>query len=202
MPRQLTCVIMTVLAVILAASSFALAGGTDAVALMEKLGASWPDWLPKLDTCPADALPARDGPTDFSLDRCTSSVEQCLDRCRANDASDCYAAAIVLQRAKDGPVPQALFLKACTLGLVSGCTNRAASMDSGDDISCSMRTYQLACDRRDPWACTMTGFHLARGVGVAKHIERARKALAGACRFGDGDDACLAAKQLLKDIGN
>jgi TPR repeat protein len=204
MAKRAMCMVLIALSIALVAGAVRLsrAGAADALKIVQGLEASWPDWFPSLDACPADVLPARDGPTDFSIERCSNSVEQCLDRCRANDASDCYAAALVLQRAKDGPVPQALFLKACTLGFVSGCTNRAASMDSGNEISCSIRTYRLACDRRDPWACTMTGFHLIRGIGVEKDDDRARKALSGSCRFGEGDDACAAARKLLKEIGN
>lgn len=200
MPRQLAYIVITALAATLAVSTFALAGET--AAMVQKLEAAWPDWLPKLDPCPADILPARDAPADFSLERCANAIEQCLDHCRANDARECYASAIVLQKVKDGPVVQALFLKACALGIASGCTNRAASLDHGDDLSCSMRTYRLACDRNDPWACTMTGFHLIRGIGVAKDFDEARKALKGSCRFGDGDEACAGAKQLLKEIGD
>src|SRR5262249_32146117 len=99
------------------------------------------------------------------------------------------------------PVSEALFLKACTLGVVSGCTNRAANMHRPIGDACAVRTFQSACDRNDPWACTMIGFHLIRGIGIAKDRERARQALAKSCRYGEDDPACEYAKRLLKEIG-
>ena len=61
-------------------------------------------------------------------------------------------------------------------------------MDSGHDESCAIRTYGLACDHNDPWACTMIGFHLTRGIGVDKDHDRVRKTLAKSCRFGEDDE--------------
>jgi hypothetical protein len=193
---------MTAFSIALAAifSSAAPTGATDAAKIVEQLEASWPNWLPKLNTCPADLMPAADGPPNFSIERCSALTDQCLERCRAGDANDCYATALVLQKVKTGPLSEALFLRACALGVVSGCTNRAAAMDSGDGSSCAIRTFQLACDRKDPWACTMTAFHLIRGIGVDRDLDRARKALTHSCRFGEDDEACMYAKALLKEI--
>ncbi|MCC8963976.1 sel1 repeat family protein [Bradyrhizobium sp. Pear76] len=176
------------------------AGATDGAKIVEQLEASWPDWLPNLDQCPADLMPSRAGPSDFSVERCTASTDQCLDRCRVGDGNDCYAAALVLQRAGGSRVSEALFLKACALGIVSGCTNRAAGMDSGQGTSCAVRTFQLGCDRKDPWACTMSAFHLIRGIGVDRDIDRARNALAQSCHLGEDDEACIYGKALLKEI--
>jgi hypothetical protein len=106
----------------------------------------------------------------------------------------------MLQKIRDNPVSEALFLRACTLGIVSGCTNRAAGMDRPD--ACAIRTFQVGCDRDDPWACTMIGFHLIRGIGIAQDRERARQALAKSCRFGEDDPACEYAKRLLNEIGD
>lgn len=173
---------------------------SDPAGIIQQLETSWPDWLPKLDKCPADVMPSNDGPPNFSIERCSADLDQCLDHCRAGTANDCYAAAIVLQKTRSNRVSEALFLKACALGIVSGCTNRAAGMDSNEGVSCAVRTFQLGCERKDPWACTMTGFHLIRGLGVDKDIDRARKALAQSCRFGDSDEACIASNALLKEI--
>jgi TPR repeat protein len=170
--------------------------------MVEEMEASWPDWLPKLDRCPADLMPKRASADVFSIERCSAALNECLGRCRMGGAGDCYAAAQFLLKISNGPVPQALFLKACALGYVSGCTNRAASIEKGPSVGCAIRTYQLACDLDDPWACTMIGFHLVRGVGIEKNDDRARKAFSKSCRLGDDDEACRYAKALLKEIGN
>jgi hypothetical protein len=174
----------------------------DAARIVDDLEASWPVWLPKPDQCPADLMPARGGPLRYSIESCSADVVQCLERCRAGDAGNCYSAAIVTQRIRNSPVSQALFQRACASGIVSGCTNQAAGMESGPGQSCAIRTYISACDHDDPWACTMIGFHLTRGIGVDKDHDRAKQAFAKSCRFGDDDDACRAAKSLLKEIGD
>jgi hypothetical protein len=173
----------------------------DPAMVVAALEASWPAWLQRPDQCPADLLPGQQGPQQFSIDTCAADVERCLARCQTGDAGHCYAAALVLQNVRKTVVSQALFQRACASGLVSGCTNRAAEMDSGPGQACAIRTYGLACERDDPWACTMMGFHLLRGIGIDKDPERARKALAKSCRFGDQDDACRFAKGLLKEVG-
>ena len=205
MSRRATCVLVTALSIVFAAMFFAAttAGATDASNVLEDIEARWPDWLPNLEQCPADVMPARGNEPNFSVERCATSPGRCLDRCRAGDASDCYATALVFQRIKDGRASEALFLRACALGYVSGCTNRAAGMDkNGKGNSCAIRTYELACDRNDPWACTMIGFHLIRAAGVNRDYDRARKALAKSCRFGEDDPARAGAKALLKEIAN
>jgi TPR repeat protein len=168
-----------------------------------KMEATWPDWLPRAGQCPADAMPEDAGAPAFSIEGCAAAMEQCLDRCRTGHVGDCYSAALVVERTiKPGPLSDALFLRACKLGVASGCTNLAANMEDSGDYACPIRTYELACGRDDPWACTMMGFHLIRGLGVEKDNDRARRFLARSCRFGDTDEACAAAKNVLKEIGD
>lgn len=172
-----------------------------AEAQLKRLEADRPSWLPGLDRCPADVMPAREVTSDYSLERCTVALEPCLSSCRAGNANDCYASAQVLQKVRNNPISDALFLKACELGIMSGCTNRAAGMDSGKGGSCAIRTYERACDHNDPWACTMMGMHLVRGIGIAKDHERAKQVLSRSCRYGEGDEACGLAKRLMKEAG-
>lgn len=161
-----------------------------------------PDWLPDLDTCPADVMPARATPINYAKDRCAAALGWCLRSCRAGVASECYSAALVVEEMHDGPVADALFLKACGLGFASGCTNRAARMKGGGSESCAVRTYDMACERDDPWACTMSAFHLIRGIGIAKDDARARQVLTKSCRFGEDDPACKFARSLQREIGD
>jgi hypothetical protein len=197
-------ILMVALSVAVAASLIrpSPVSAADAARIVEEMVASWPVWLPKPDQCPADLMSARDGSQQYSIESCSADVKQCLERCRAGDAGNCYSAAILTQRIRNSPVSQALFQRACASGFVSGCTNQAAGIESGVDQSCAIRTYEMACDHNDPWACTMIGFHLTRGIGVDKDHDRAKQAFAKSCRFGDDDDACRAAKSLLKEIGN
>src|SRR3954469_6852492 len=118
-----------------------------------EIEASWPDWLPKAEPCPADLMPPPTAdPRKFSLYRCSKAYDQCRKSCRSGTAGDCYAAALVTQRVKDGPLAQALFQRSCVLGVASGCTNRAADSERHEGNACAIRTYELACDRDDPWA--------------------------------------------------
>jgi len=178
------------------------AAATDPAKLLSDLEASPPGWLPALDKCPADAMPAQETRVYFSTKTCAAAPEACLRSCQTGDANDCFAAALVLQEIRHTPVSEALFLRACALGIVSGCTNRAAGMERTEGQACAIRTFQKGCDRDDPWACTMIGFHLIRGIGIAKDRERARQALSKSCRLGDDDPACENAKRLMNEIGD
>jgi hypothetical protein len=179
------------------------AGAADAATVLKEMEATKPAWLPGLDECPADLMPARKARSNFYEGRCESTLQQCVDNCRSGNGDDCYASAVVVQKVKrDSPISESLFLKACALGISSGCTNRAASMDSGQGTACALRTFAATCEHDDPWACTMLGMHLVRGIGIDKDHNGAREVLAKSCRHGDADDACRAAKALLKEIGN
>jgi hypothetical protein len=174
----------------------------DTAKLLQDLEASPPEWLPALDKCPAEVMPERETRVYYSTKACAAAPEGCLRSCQMGDANDCFAAALMLQEIRHTPVSEALFLRACALGIVSGCTNRAASMDRADGDACAIRTFQKGCDRDDPWACTMIGFHLIRGIGIAKDQERARQALSKSCRFAEDDPACEYAKRLASEIGD
>ena len=203
MSRRMIFLLLAALVIVSAVSLLAPmpAGVPDSNGVIAKMAGTWPDWLPRAEQCPAEAMPANAGAPAFSIEGCTAAVEQCFDRCRAGNAGDCYSAALVLQRTiKTGPLSDALFLRACKLGAASGCTNVAASMEDSGDFACPNRTYELACGQDDPWACTMMGFHLIRGIGVPKDNYRALRFLAKSCRFGDTDEACVQAKAFLKEI--
>ena len=169
-----------------------------------ELEAAWPNWLPGTEQCPADLMPGhQSAPLDFSIERCSQAFDRCLNGCRSGSANDCYSAALVTQKVKDGALTQALFQRSCALGVVSGCTNRAAHSDMKEDgNACAIRTYELACDQDDPWACSMIGLHLIRGTGVARDPARARRLLSKSCRYGPDDQACQVGRALLKEIEN
>jgi len=159
------------------------------------------------DRCPADVMPAAEQKTEMLGDLCVTDLPTCLDRCQARDPSGCYSAALRVQALKsDEPASEALFLRACRLGSMSGCTNRAAGMtkdgNEGEAANrCAVRTFQRTCQANDPWGCTMLGWHLIEGQGIERDLERARRSLQQACvRFGQEDPACVRAMELLEQI--
>jgi hypothetical protein len=164
-----------------------------------------PDWLFPFDACPADAFPGIEKLVPFAGGRWELDVDASLDRCQANDANACYAAALQAQQAKvPSDYAEALFSRACSLGLVTGCTNRAAGLvtyasPEVDPWPCANRTFEAMCSRDDPWACTMWGASLLRGRGVQKDVPAALKVLPKGCLLGEDDPACEAARKLLRE---
>ena len=142
----------------------------------------------------------------YLSEHCTPELSVCLGPCEQGDANACYAAALRVQ-ATGGPEDQseALFFRACSLGIASGCTNRAAGIMNLEGhrpgaLECATRTFDAMCSRSDPWACTMFAFNLATGAGTRRDLTRALEVLPGACRFDLDDPACKSALELKKKI--
>lgn len=101
---------------------------------------------------------------------------------------------------------EALFLRACKLGIVSGCTNRAAAMinlkaDDEKAVKCAVDTFEKTCEQDDPWGCTMFAYALVAGQGGRpKDLDKALQVLSKSCKYGIGDDACQAANKLAEEI--
>jgi hypothetical protein len=165
-----------------------------------------PALLFPFDRCPADVFPGVESPLHYRFEECAANIEPCLDRCQSNDANACYLTALVLQRMNaPADYSEALFLKACSLGGASGCTNRAAgiivySPDDAVPWPCVNRTFEAMCRQDDPWACTMWGKSLLHGLGMAPDVARARQVLPRGCRLSDDDPACVAARKLLAEV--
>lgn len=165
-----------------------------------------PKWLFTSDACPADVMPDSPERLYYFPAICQADLQACVARCKEGDANDCYTAALSLQALKsDDPIAEALFLRACRLGIDSGCTNRAAGMTypgppSQEDVDCAVRTFRKTCDRDDSWGCTMYGSHLGRGEGVPRNLDDAARMLRKACAIDAKGLACRYAKGLLKQI--
>ena len=171
----------------------------DSTTVLNDLEADRPSWLFPADACPADVMSNRNVEVAYLGDRCLGALSACIARCRTKDANACYALALAVQSLKREMLSDALFLRACKLGVVSGCTNRAASMME-EQQACAIRSFEKTCDRDDPWGCTMFGFYLVQGNGIAQDHERARAVFAKSCKYGDEDEACRWAKGILKKI--
>ncbi|UCZ86073.1 sel1 repeat family protein [Pseudomonas sp. L5B5] len=182
------------------------APATPAEAVSTKVLAQ-PQWQSLARQCPATLVPRREAPTE--PDRCSEpeQMEGCLQSCKRGDGNDCYWLGINVQKAK-GPAMgyEPLFQRACTLGVVSGCTNRAAGMyvatpDDEPVRQCVTKTYAKVCELGDPWACTMYGFNLSQGIGTTTDNTKALKVLDRSCnKHGTEDPACTAAIQLQQKI--
>ncbi len=159
-------------------------------------------WLPPAKECPADVAPPIDIKPEYLGDYCEANLYDCLRSCEREDGNACYALALASQQFEfPDHFVETLFLRSCRLGIMSGCTNRAAGMLRFDeaqkrDINCILETFDKMCIRDDPWACTMLGQLLIKGPDVDPDLRRALEVLPKGCRHGDEDPACQRAKEL------
>ncbi|HEY8561546.1 MAG TPA: hypothetical protein VIL74_14315 [Pyrinomonadaceae bacterium] len=171
--------------------------------LMEK-----PKWLyDDSEICPLEIFPKQAIRLKYLTGPCEENAERCLNDCRENEGNACYSLALLVQEKKglDQDYSEPLFLRSCRLGIVSGCTNRAAFVFNtarGDEnkLKCAAGTFEKACDTDDPWGCTMFGTVLNLGAGVPRDSEKALKILSKSCKNGDRDEACRAGKSLIEEI--
>jgi hypothetical protein len=158
------------------------------------------------DACPANVFPPVEREVRYLSERCAPKLQVCTRLCDQGDGNACYAAALRLQElgAADAD-SEPLFLRACRLGVASGCTNRAAGIMKLEAkrpgaLECATQTFDAMCTRADPWACTMLAFNLARGLGAKRDLARALEVLPAGCRLGPDDVACQRALELKKAI--
>ena len=154
-------------------------------------------WVAAAKACPAASMPKPEILQGVAKNKCKPGTRAlCLKKCSAGNASACYWLANALQ--DDHATPQAaeaLYQRSCQLGIMSGCTNRAAGIlhdgphDSAAD-QCAAQTFSIACASDDPWACTMYASLLHRGKGVPKNHDLALEVLAKSCKYGPEDQAC------------
>lgn len=161
-----------------------------------------PAWLLPVDACPAEIAPSRLVASHYVEEKCDEDPLGCLSRCEHDSASACYAAALQAQpKPRSKAFAEALFLRACKLGVASGCTNRAAGMlvldpPSPERDACTTLTFAHTCREHDPWGCTMYGQALFAGRGAERDLPHALLVLRGGCEAGEDDPACEAAHRL------
>lgn len=162
-------------------------------------------WMGALSQCPVDAMTWR-RPVPVGRNLCPSiGDDACLRKCVSGDAASCYWLAQSVQEKAEKPVSEALFQRACALGIASGCTNRAAGMliaarDDPSVLACTYRSFERTCALGDAWGCTMQALQLARGLGVEADSKEALRVLQGACRNGGDDPACQSGEALRQEI--
>lgn len=155
------------------------------------------------DTCPIEIFPARTVSPLGSHSLCRSSgLSRCLSLCANNKGEACYALAQeMFTSATDDVAVEALFQRSCKLGVVSGCTNRAAGMLKSKPTDertkqCAIRTFSKGCDADDPWACTMYAWQIWRDNGDITSTQKALRFLEKSCKYGIKDDACRTGMQV------
>lgn len=193
---------------LLAGSAAAQAPSAEALAVAGQV-LDRQDWRALTQRCPASLMPEVQSFAYLNRNHCrTGQMQSCLAECAQSDAGACYWLAEALQEARvASPASEALFQRACQLGIVSGCTNRAAGLfnERQDDLevqACAARTYDKACQADDPWACTMQAMHLSRGLGVKQDRQQALKVLQKSCKYGPEDPACTYGQKLKAAILN
>jgi hypothetical protein len=171
-----------------------------------KIIESKPDWLfSGADVCPGDVIPVNEKKIKYQSEGCSNNPESCLEKCRAEDGNACYGLALFLQE-KNGVEdknPEPLFLRSCRLGIISGCTNRAAQIfnaanGNAQALKCGADTFEKTCARDDAWGCTMFGTALAFGEGREQSNKEALKFLAKACQHTSSVEgpACKGAREI------
>jgi hypothetical protein len=161
-----------------------------------------PKWLYSAseNACPADVMTDRPAPIRYLSEVCVADPKKCLDGCKANNANDCFAMALAVEPLRGSTkLADRLFFKACSLGVVSACSNRASSMSSDESV-CQVRTYEKACNRKDAWACLTLGMYLARGMGVDRDLPRARQLITESCELVDDEEWCNYGLDMLMEI--
>lgn len=164
------------------------------------------DWVAQAALCPVGLIkpgPVRDY---LNSNSCEGDFGACYSKCAGGDGASCYWLAYGLQQDKTaGNGVDILFQRACRLGVMSGCTNRAAAMLHARPTDptvqrCAAQTFAQVCKFDEPWACTMYAMHLSRGLGVRKDARQALKALGSSCKYGTRDPACVQGLRLREEL--
>lgn len=142
-------------------------------------------WM-SMPACPIELMPEKSRRPNAPSDFCTRNPESCLEKCDAKDADACYFLANLIQEHDkiENDVAEVLYQRSCELGIVSGCTNRAANIFERNEKEgnvCAARTFEKSCSQDDSWGCAMFGFVLAEGIGRRKDVSLGLTTLKKAC---------------------
>jgi len=159
-----------------------------------------PNWLTTNAECPADVMTDFQAPIRYLGEVCTENPKKCVEGCKSGGPNDCFALALAVEPLRGNTqLADSLFMRACSLGVISACSNRASSM-SVEHSACQVRTYDKGCNRKDPWACLTLGMYLARGMGVDRDLPRARRLITESCELVDDEEWCAYGLDMLMEI--
>lgn len=115
-------------------------------------------------------------------------------KCESDDAASCLAYGKLMTEGHGFPVAKVRggesLAHACNLGDSAGCDALTAFIRAG-----GLKDFNDACDHDDPVACFLSGWVLARGMGVDRDDSRAAPYLEKACSAGFGP-ACNSLRQM------
>lgn len=162
-------------------------------------------WMEEAALCPAAFMRAKKVVSLETNATCVGGrLNECMGKCSAGSANACYWLAHALQeREQQDTAVEALFQRACKMGIASACTNRAASefpgMPEQQAASCQARTFKATCRQDDAWGCAMYARSLEGGLGVPRHIGLSLDMIMKTCRL-DSGEACQSSLKLRKFI--
>ena len=168
-----------------------------------------PDWLDKVFICPTGIIPKNEKKIKYLNEGCENNPKRCLEGCKNEDGNACYSLALLIQDKINIEQKETLqlFYRSCRLGIVSGCTNYAAtkfSLENKEDEpdGCLVDTFEKTCEHDDPWGCAMFSMFLIEGKGRPQDLDLASKLLLKSCKYGLEDEACKNAKLLEQQISD
>lgn len=163
------------------------------------------DWAEDAGRCPVDLL-GNTPQVEIGDDACIwTDGSACLKRCESGDASACYWLGRDLLVREQPQSAGMLLSRACRLGAVPACTNRAIEQFARDEQSaasrrCTYLSVEKTCALGDAWGCAMQGGLLRKGSGVARDLDKARDVLEKACADAPETPACASARRTLSNI--
>ena len=164
--------------------------------------------------CPADLFDRAQpwwrrivGTADIPRETCAANPRRCLTRCLEwSNAEACFSLAQAIEEHDDVLEEyrkEALFARACALGMGAGCTNRAAGIRNGEYEKdpfralpeaerqvCQFRSFRADCERDGAWGCAMLGQSYQLGEGTEADLTKAREAFDKTCLIDDDFAAC------------
>jgi hypothetical protein len=161
-----------------------------------------------LSQCPAEMATSNNVGFESFSETCAQEPIGCIELCNRGNANACFGVGLLLQKDDDRSrgYDEALFAKACALGMPLGCTNRAAGMLSAVDddgrsafgdveatYDCTFRTFEMTCAADDAWGCMMLSMSLATGRGSPVDRQSAKAKLDRTCELLPGDGPCESA---------
>lgn len=118
-----------------------------------------------------------------STPNCRHDASSCALECNLGSGSSCLGLAFAAQR-DDEAKAEALFRRACELGVANACTNHAAGIWAGDQakagLNCATRLFEMACAAREHFACGMVGRVMLESTDPPLYAE-GRRHLRTAC---------------------
>lgn len=169
---------------------------------------SKPEWLPFDEQFSSEIVPASSKDLKYSDKGCRNNPNRCFEQCKKEDGNACYALSLLFEERKSLEQRDStpLFLRACKLGIMSGCTNYAAGKLNSDPQNIEItqmakRIFEQTCEKKDAWGCAMYGMLLGESAESDEDLKSAVEYLSKACEFrSNEDEACKNAQTLIEQI--